>query len=203
MSEANANVQEAPEKKSSFQDFVMPVIILVLVCVVTTALLAATNSVTAPVIEANNEASSNETRYALLPEASGFTAYEGELLTSSSSSVSDVYTADNGEGTVMTLVTKSFGGDLTMMVGFDADGAITGVSISDHSDTPGVGTNNMTDDYLGQYVGLTSLTSSDVKSESSTLISGGTFEYVSGASVTGAAMHDAVYLAFEQLAAMG
>ena len=201
MSEANA--QKAPAKKSSFHDYVMPVIILVLVCVVTTALLALTNSITAPVIEANSDASSNETRAVLLPEADGFSKVDTELLSSSQSEIANVYESTNGVGCVMTVTTSSFGGTLTLMVGFDADGAITGISISDHSDTPGVGTNNMTDEHLGQYVGLTELTSSDVKSESSITSDGTAFEYVSGASVTGGAIHDAIYLAFEQLAALG
>lgn len=190
-------------KSSSFHDYVMPVIILVAVCVVTTALLAVTNSVTAPVIAANSEASANETRAALLPEADGFTQVDTELMTSSQSEIVDIYQSTNDVGCVMTVSTSSFGGTLTLLVGFDGDGAITGVSISEHSDTPGVGTNDMTDDYLGQYIGLTSLTSSNVKSETSTLTSGGTFTYISGASVTGGAIHDAIYLALDQLAALG
>ena len=199
MSEEN----KSAAKSSSFHEYVMPVIILVLVCVVTTGLLAVTNSITAPVIEANSDSSANETRAVLLPEADGFSKLDVELLTSSQSEIVNVYESTNGVGCVMTVSTSSFGGTLTLLVGFDADGAITGISISEHSDTPGVGTNNMTDEHLGQYVGLTELTSSDVKSETSTTSDGTAFEYVSGASVTGGAIHDAIYLAFEQLAAIG
>lgn len=195
--------KKSAAKSSSFHEYVMPVIILVLVCVVTTGLLAVTNSITAPVIEANSDSSANETRAVLLPEADGFSKLDVELLTSSQSEIVNVYESTNGVGCVMTVSTSSFGGTLTLLVGFDADGAITGISISEHSDTPGVGTNNMTDEHLGQYVGLTSLTSSDVKSETSTTTDGTAFEYVSGASVTGGAIHDAIYLAFEQLAALG
>lgn len=199
---SETKVQEA-SKNNNFHEYVLPVIVLVCVCVVTTALLAITNNVTQSVIEANALAEANETRQTLLTDADGFTEVETELMSSSSSNVTEVYAADNGVGYVFTLTTTSFGGELTMMVGVGSDGAITGVSISDHADTPGVGTKNFTDDYLGQYVGLTALTSADVKSETATLASGGTFEYISGASVTGSAVHDAVYLALEQYAAIG
>ncbi|MPN42472.1 Electron transport complex subunit RsxG [bioreactor metagenome] len=41
------------------------------------------------------------------------------------------------------------------MVGIDAKGAITGVKVMSHSDTPGLGTKAMTEEYLSQYNGKT------------------------------------------------
>ena len=74
----------------------------------------------------------------------------------------------------MTVNTTSFGGELTMMVGLDAEGAVTGVKVTVHADTPGVGTKNMEPSYLSQYSGISELTSaSDVKKESAELASGG------------------------------
>ena len=103
----------------------------------------------------------------------------------------------------MTAQTKSFGGTLTMMVGLDADGAITGVEVTDSSDTPGVGSKDTQPDYLAQYDGLTALTAQDVKKETVTTQDGSAFEYITGASVSGTAIHKGVYVALEQYKMLG
>ena len=91
-----------------------------------------------------------------------------------------------------------------MMVGINAEGAVTGVKVTVHADTPGVGTKNMEPSYLSQYSGISALTSaSDVKKESAELASGGSFAFISGASVTGQAIHSGVDAALIQYAAIG
>ncbi len=187
------------------REYVYPVVILVVISVVTTALLAITNFVSSPIIAANQTASANATRKELLAEADSFSLVEGDYLTSSdqSAKVTEVYEADNGVGMVLTVVTKSFGGDLTMMVGMDADGAVTGVKVTDSSDTPGVGSKDTQPDYLAQYDGLTTLTSENVKKETSVTSDGTAFEYITGASVSGTAIHKGVYLALDQFNALG
>ncbi len=187
------------------KEYVYPVVILVVISVVTTALLAITNFVSSPIIAANQAASANATRKELLAEADSFSLVEGDYLTSSdqSAKVTEVYEADNGVGMVLTVVTKSFGGDLTMMVGMDADGAVTGVKVTDSSDTPGVGSKDTQPDYLAQYDGLTTLTSENVKKETSVTSDGTAFEYITGASVSGTAIHKGVYLALDQFNALG
>lgn len=52
---------------------------------------------------------------------------------------------------VVTVSTKSFGGALTEMIGIDADGKITGVEVTSHADTPGLGTKAHDAGYLAQY----------------------------------------------------
>ncbi len=187
------------------REYVYPVVILVVISVVTTALLAITNFVSSPIIAANQAASANATRKELLAEADSFSLVEGDYLTSSdqSAKVTEVYEADNGVGMVLTVVTKSFGGDLTMMVGMDTDGAVTGVKVTDSSDTPGVGSKDTQPDYLAQYDGLTTLTSENVKKETSVTSDGTAFEYITGASVSGTAIHKGVYLALDQFNALG
>lgn len=187
------------------KEYVYPVVILVVISVVTTALLAITNFVSSPIIAANQAASADATRKELLAEADSFALVEGDYLTSSdqSAKVTEIYEADNGVGMVLTVVTKSFGGDLTMMVGMDAEGAVTGVKVTDNSDTPGVGSKDMQPDYLAQYDGLTTLTSENVKKETSVTSDGTAFEYITGASVSGTAIHKGVYLALDQFNALG
>ena len=177
----------------------MPVVVLVAICFVTTLRLALTNSVSEPIIIKNAAITATENRKELLPEADDFTQIEADSYASSSdgkASVTEIYKANNDTGYVMTCMTKSFGGDLTMMVGIDATGAITGVKVTDHSDTPGIGTKDQDPEYLAQYATKTSLSAEDVKKESG-------FNFITGASVSGTAIHKGVYAALAQYAAIG
>ena len=186
--------------------FFRPVIVLSGICFFVTLALALTNFVSAPVIAANTERAAIENRKALLAEADSFTDVTDSLdLTSvtGKATVTEVYTADNGAGTVFTVETTSFGGAMTMMIGVDADGAITGVKVTDHADTPGVGTRNFTDEYLAQYNGMDALTTDNVKKETGIAGTGEPFAFLTGASVTGTAIHAGVYEALEKLALLG
>ena len=54
------------------KEYLMPVIVLTVICLVITATLAYTNGATAPIIERNAVAQANLTRTELIPEAAGF-----------------------------------------------------------------------------------------------------------------------------------
>ena len=186
-------------KNDNFKEYGMPVVVLVAICFVTTLLLALTNSVSEPIIIRNAAITATENRKELLSEADDFTQIEVDSYASSSdgkASVTEIYKANNDTGYVMTCMTKSFGGDLTMMVGIDATGAVTGVKVTDHSDTPGVGTKDQDPEYLAQYATRTSLSAEDVKKESG-------FNFITGASVSGTAIHKGVYAALAQYAELG
>ena len=140
----------------------------------------------------------SEARMTLLPAADNFTDSGADLVVYEEGKVyvEDCYVADNGEGMVVTVKSNSYGGMLTAMVGIDKDGAVTGVQVTEHADTPGVGTKAHAEGHLAQYVGLTELTSDQVKNDSSV-------QNVTGASVSSGAVHKAVYCALEQYKAMG
>ena len=185
-------------KSNTYKEYIAPVVVLVCICLVITAALAVTYGITNPIIIKNTKAAADKTRTELLKDADSFTQYNGKLVVEEAKAiyVQDVYTANNGAGMVATVVTKSFGGALTMMVGIDNKGEITGVKVTNHADTPGLGTKNMTTAYLGQYKGLTKMNSTNVKED-------GQIKYISGASVTGSAIHYGVYAALDQYKAMG
>ena len=98
---------------------------------------------------------------------------------------------------VVTVKSNSYGGLLTAMVGIDKDGAITGVKVTEHADTPGVGTKAQDPGHLSQYVGLDQLSSEVIKDHVDNVVE------VTGASVSSGAVHKAVYCALEQYRAMG
>ena len=96
----------------------------------------------------------------------------------------------------MTVQSSSFGGLLTEMVGINANGEITGVKVTAHSDTPGLGTKAQTPEHLGQYEGLTSLDSTTAKDDTQV-------DYISGATISSNAVHYGVYCALQQFQQMG
>ena len=132
-------------KSNTYKEYIAPVVVLVCICLVITAALAVTYGVTNPIIVKNTKATADKARTTLLKDADSFTQYKGDLVVEEKDSVyvQDVYTANNGAGMVATVVTKSFGGALTMMVGIDNKGAITAGQIVDDADTPGLGTTDM------------------------------------------------------------
>ena len=185
-------------KNSAFKEYISPILVLVVICFVTTFLLAFTYGITAPIIAENTAKAASEARLELLPDADNFSPSDVQMYALEEGKVyaTEVYTADNGAGMVVTVKTNSYGGVLTAMVGINKDGEVTGVKVTEHADTPGVGTKAHADDHLSQYVGLTELTSDQVKSDPSV-------QHVTGASVSSGAVHKAVYCALEQFKAMG
>ena len=77
---------------SNWNKVFKPIVVLCVICIIITGALAATNSVTAPIIEAATIAAQNAARTELLPEADSFSKVEGIAV----ENVSDVYVADNG-----------------------------------------------------------------------------------------------------------
>ena len=186
-------------KSNTYKEYIAPVVVLVAICLVISAALAVVYGMTKPVIDRNTKAAADATRGQLLPAAEKqFTAYNGDLVVEQPSAVyvEECYVANNKSGMVCTVVSKSFGGALTMMVGLDNKGAVTGVAVTEHADTPGLGTKDFEPSYLKQYKGLNKLNSTSVKDD-------GQIKYISGASVSGSAVHYGVYAALDQYNKMG
>ena len=86
----------------------------------------------------------------LLPGSKEFTVepYDGED--------ANIRSVHKGEtGFVIETVTRGYAGDITMLIGVSSEGKVTGLTIRDMSETPGIGMSAMWDwDFLGQFLGL-------------------------------------------------
>lgn len=187
-------------KSNASKDFIIPVLVLVAICFATTFLLAFTYGVTSPIIAANTEAAASEARSALLEEAKGeFEESSADCIAYEEGKVyvENVFNAKNGSGMVVTVKSNSYGGLLTAMVGINKDGEITGVQITEHADTPGVGTKAHVAEHLAQYIDKSELGSDNIKAHADDVME------VTGASVSSGAVHKAVYCALEQFKEMG
>ena len=67
-------------KSKTFKEYIQPVVVLVAICLVITFALAYVNSITSPIIAENSAKAADASRAELLPAATSFEKYEGELL---------------------------------------------------------------------------------------------------------------------------
>ncbi len=137
--------------KNVWNDFAKPIVVLGVICLVTSVLLAATNHVTAPIIEENAIKKANETRAALLPAADSFTEVK---LETEIEGVTEVYCADNGSGYVITAQSKGYDGQVPVMVSFNAEGNVEAVRFLDNTETPGLGKKISEPAFADQFSGI-------------------------------------------------
>lgn len=119
---------------SNWNKIFKPIVVLCAICIVITGALAATNQVTAPIIEAATIAAQEAARTELLPEATGFDKVEV-----AADNVTDVYVSQNGVGAVITSNAKGYGGTITVMVAFNPDDTVKQIKITEQSETAGLG----------------------------------------------------------------
>ena len=118
-------------------DFVKPILVLTLICLVISAALAFTNQKTAPIIAEAERVKAEQARKEVLPDADSFTLME---LNDLPATVTEVYKANNGVGYVFMLKTKGYGGEIKLICGIDNDGKITDTNTLSQSETKGLGT---------------------------------------------------------------
>lgn len=177
---------------SNFKENIFPAMILVIICLVVTLALAGTHSIAQPIIDQNQQKSADEARQEVLPDGDGFTQYDGKL----TEGVEDCYIADNKAGIAVTAGYKGFGGTVKVMIGIDADGKVTGVKVTEHSETPGLGTKAADPEYLKQYQGVTEAPEASIKDDKNV-------DAVTGATITSNAVYNSVKEALAQFKECG
>ncbi len=186
-------------KQSKAKEIVVPALSLFLICVVVTALLGLTNAVTAPQIEALALETQEAAKAQVLPGAASF----GEAKTVAVNGTAYTYyegldAAGAALGYVVETAAKGYGGDISLMVGVDAAGAVQGVSILSISETAGLGMNAENPDFLAQFVGKSGQIGVLKNGSSETEI-----QALTGATITSEAMADGVNQALAVCAQLG
>ncbi|MDO4393781.1 MAG: FMN-binding protein [Bacillota bacterium] len=175
---------------SFFKENIKPALVLLCICLAATLALAATHAVTQPLIDQNAIKAANEARALVLPAGDDYKAVStGELI----EGVDECSIAGNGAGMTVTSHAKGFGGDVKIMVGIDAKGEITGVTVTEHAETPGLGTKDMTEEYLSQYKGVKEAPAAHINDDAN-------IDAITGATITANAIYGGVHLALEQYA---
>lgn len=143
-------------KSSVKADFVMPIAVLMLICLVMSALLAGTNFITADIIEQGEIQRAEQARIDALPAADGFTKLDVSI--PEGNTVTEVYEATNGAGYVFMISTTGYGakGSLQLICSIDANGCIVSTDTLGHDETPGLGTKVTGDEFESQFPGVDS-----------------------------------------------
>lgn len=167
---------------------------LTVIAVVAAAVLALVSGVTAEPIRLADQKKTEAALKAVLPQ---FSRSEGCDV--NGTPCTRVYDANNQlVGVAVTSVShKGFGGDLTVMFGFDPDGNITGYQVLKTSETPGLGAKAgewFQKDGKGSVIGMNpGEKNNDIKVKKD----GGDVDAISGSTITSRAFCDAIALAYD------
>ena len=156
---------------------------LTAIALVVAAMLGLVNSVTEGPIADINEANTKAALAAVAPEGATFEPVEisDDVAAAAAqyATISEAYTMSTG-GYATKIVASGSQGNIEMIVGVDADGAVTGVSIVSNAETGGIGSKVMENKpndagvpVLDQFIGMSGAGSLVVKSNI-TPISGAT-----------------------------
>lgn len=135
--------------KTAFNEYIKPFVVLVAICLIVSALLAATHSVTEPVIEENARIEAENTRREVLPGSSDFTELDVEGI----DGVNSAYRENSGAGFVATAGYRGYGGEVVVTLGLDNDGRIVGISADVGSETKRIGSKAGERSYLDGFMG--------------------------------------------------
>ena len=140
------------------------------------------------------QAQGGEQRALLFPDAGSFEKVSAPDI----EGLQSVYQADTG-GYVFEVASDGYAGPVTLMVGIDSTGVV-GVQIVSHSETDGIGTNALTEDYLGSFAGTATdmgVTIEDASGDAAHV------DGVSGATFTSTAVIEDVNIAIEAYQSLG
>lgn len=165
-------------------------ITLFLISAITAGLLAAVNSITAPIIGELNRRKQTDAMAAVVPDAA--TAVRVDY-TDPKGIVLEVYKTDSAYA-VKVAAPGGFGGTIEMMVGVDQSGTVLGISVINHGETAGLGAvaadkSAKGEAFRGQFAGLSGTVA--VKKD------GGQVEAITGATISSRAVCSGVNAALD------
>ncbi len=122
--------------KATWDTIAKPIVVLVVICLITSTLLAVTNNATAPIIAEAEKSATNEAYKAVLPEADSFTDVTAQV---STEGIASAAVANNGAGYAVRAIGRGYGGDVPVVVGIGPDGSIVSVQFMQNSESAGFG----------------------------------------------------------------
>ena len=144
---------------------IRPVILLALICFLTTLLLAATNELTAPTIAKQEQEALNKQLQTIFPEGNQFdplvlSAEVSEALSAQGADVDSVFLAKSSAGETIGYVFVSsangYAGKVKASVGIRMDGEVVMTVLTAPDETPGLGKRIEEEKFSNQFAGLSS-----------------------------------------------
>jgi len=135
------------------KDSLKSIIVITVICLVIAALMALTNSITAPMIAEANEKAEKEALFLVVSGATDFEKLEVESLPET---VTAVYRESTGKGYAVMLAAKGYDSSNPMViaVGMTPEGILTKIEVvSCNGETSGIGTKVSEDSFLKLFAG--------------------------------------------------
>ncbi|PKK38944.1 hypothetical protein ABB02_01757 [Clostridiaceae bacterium JG1575] len=177
---------------------IVPILVLTIVALIMATLLAITNAVTKPKIDAAKVSAYKEAMEALMPEANAFENIKGVDV----DGVKDIFLCKKGSeplGYVVIAETQGYGGSLPVITAFKSDKTLAGIFSSKTAETPNYGKKIEEADYQKQFKGMAATQPFTIGSES-----GAThFDQISGATITSKALKKALNASLKALQGLG
>lgn len=166
------------------------------ICIIVSGLLAYVNSITAPVISANDQKTFEASMSEVLPNGGSFTEEKLSFTPNESGvELSSIYKAENGGYVATAVCHEGYGGDITVMVGIKDDMTVNKIKIMSLSETAGLGAKSDTPEFMNQYDGLKS--GINVVKNNGGSAADNTISAISGATITSKAVTKAVNCALQ------
>lgn len=161
-------------------------VILFLIIAICTGALSVINQITEPVIAMNEVQTEENEMKALLEEALTFQLVD-EI---GAQNIEKVYIGKNDKssvGYIVRMAPNGYGGPIKLLIALDKDYQVKGISILEHSETPGFGANAEKASFKDQFINLSlpiSVTKTEPKENE--------IQAITGATITSEAITNAV-----------
>lgn len=137
-----------------------PALILFIICLVVGAAMALTNMATADVIAQRAVTDAENARKIVFSNADEFVKLKVDIIKSKSKNtydcIEEAYAAKIGgktAGYVFLADPKGYGGEISIMIGIDDKGKVTGLKVGDNKETPGLGAKAKDDQFTSRFFG--------------------------------------------------
>ena len=145
---------------------------LLIITAVAAFILSLVNTLTADIIAEHAAAKRQAAMVSVVPGANVFSELYSEDETIIG--ITGAYVGTQFKGYCVEVVPNGFAGDISLMVGVDEGGAVTGVAILDHSETASLGSKAENPEFLTQYIGKSGTITVNAGSNAINAITGAT-----------------------------
>ena len=145
-------------------------------------ILAFAHDITKAPIEAKAKADQAAAMKVVL-EAEEFTELTDDITNENVTGVFEAKTGENDAGYVFQVNSSGYGGKIQLMVGINGEGAVSGIKILSHTETPGLGSKAEDPTFTSQFKGLPAETELAVGSD---------IQAITGATITSKAVTNGV-----------
>lgn len=172
------------------KDFVIPVVVMTVVCIVVSFLLASVNALTRDRIAELAVQADDKSKRSILPEASTFTELEIPAGKVNVFAVMEGKDASGAKvGYVITSASRGYAGLVTVMTGIGMDGKIHDIQVIKDDETPGLGKKVRDKAFLSPFIGKAATEVFSVRPDETDLTR---IDSVSGATISSRAVAEAV-----------